>query len=225
MHRAVLDRIPGGYQATLDGNEQYDDAAGALALWRRLSAEPSLRRLAASVAFIEQPVKRAQALAGDVSELAEMKPVIIDESDDSVEAFPRARRLGYTGVSSKTCKGLYKSILNAARCRLWNREEGAERYFMSGEDLTLQAGLAVQQDLALASLLGLAHVERNGHHYVNGMAALPQAEYMVCYPNVKMQAPFYKAAPNLKLVQLLSAGYDAVDIEAARKARVPATSV
>jgi hypothetical protein len=47
---------------------------------------------------------------------------------------------------------------------------------MSGEDLTIQAGLGVQQDLALVSLLGLKHVERNGHHYVNGMAALPAAE-------------------------------------------------
>jgi hypothetical protein len=102
--------------------------------------------------------------------------VIIDESDDSLEAFPRARRLGYTGVSSKTCKGLYRSLLNSVRCLLWNREEGADRYFMSGEDLTLQAGLAVQQDLALATLLGLKQVERNGHHYVNGMAGLPAGE-------------------------------------------------
>ena len=40
-------------------------------------------------------------------------------------------------------------------------------------------------------------------------------------PNVKMPAAFYRSAPNLKLVQLLSAGYDAVDIEAARAAGVP----
>jgi hypothetical protein len=79
-------------------------------------------------------------------------------------------------VSSKTCKGIYKSILNAARCRMWNMEEGRDRYFMSGEDLTVQAGLALQQDLALVSLLGLSHVERNGHHYVDGMAGLPEAE-------------------------------------------------
>ena len=32
---------------------------------------------------------------------------------------------------------------------------------------------------------------------------------------------FYKAAPKLKLYQLLSAGYDDVDIEAARRAKVP----
>ena len=45
---------------------------------------------------------------------------------------------------------------------------------MTGEDLTIQPGLALQQDLALVSLLGLTHVERNGHHYVNGMAGLPR---------------------------------------------------
>ena len=51
-----------------------------------------------------------------------------------------------------------------------------DRCFMSAEDLTCQAGLAVQQDLALASLLGLAHCERNGHHYVDGFGAAPAAE-------------------------------------------------
>jgi hypothetical protein len=175
------------YQASLDGNEQFDSADGVLALWRRIKADARLKQLASSIAFIEQPVKRQHALSDDVSELAEEKPVIIDESDDSLEAFPIARRHGYSGVSSKTCKGLYKSILNAARCRLWNREEGSSRYFMTGEDLTTQAGLAVQQDLALVSVLGLPHVERNGHHYVNGMAGLPQAE----------QAAFLDAHPDL----------------------------
>ncbi|HEY9532873.1 MAG TPA: enolase C-terminal domain-like protein [Burkholderiales bacterium] len=174
---AVLDaRIGDPYRATLDGNEQYSDADEVLRLWREMRADSRLRRLLSSIMYIEQPIKRAHALDGDVSALAEEKPVIIDESDDSLEAFPRARRLGYSGVSSKTCKGLYKSILNAARCRLWNTEEGRDRYFMSGEDLTVQAGLALQQDLALVSLLGLSHVERNGHHYVNGMAGLPEAE-------------------------------------------------
>ncbi|MGH8741270.1 MAG: mandelate racemase, partial [Burkholderiales bacterium] len=170
-----------------DGNEQFGDAEEAIHLWRKIREEPRLRRLASSVVFIEQPIKRSHALAGDISALAEDKPVIIDESDDSLEAFPRARRLGYSGVSSKTCKGIYKSLLNAARCRLWNTEEGRDRYFMSGEDLTIQAGLALQQDLALVSLLGLSHVERNGHHYVNGMAGLPAEE----------QDAFLKAHPDL----------------------------
>jgi phosphoglycerate dehydrogenase-like enzyme len=53
------------------------------------------------------------------------------------------------------------------------------------------------------------------------MSAITTAEYMVCYPHIKMQDAFYKAAPKLKLVQLLSAGYDNVDLEAARRAKVP----
>ena len=58
---------------------------------------------------------------------------------------------------------------------------------MTGEDLTTQAGLAVQQDLALVNMLGLTHVERNGHHYVNGMAALPeheQARFLAAHPDL-----------------------------------------
>jgi hypothetical protein len=173
---AILDRIDASYHVSLDGNEQYDDLDALLDLWRRMHASPRLRRLVAGVLFIEQPINRKHALRIDASALARIKPVIIDESDAELGAFPSARALGYTGVSSKCCKGLYKSILNAARCRMWNAEAGGERYFMSGEDLTTQAGLAVQQDLALVNLLGLTHVERNGHHYVNGMAGLPQYE-------------------------------------------------
>jgi phosphoglycerate dehydrogenase-like enzyme len=50
---------------------------------------------------------------------------------------------------------------------------------------------------------------------------LPAAEYVVCYPNLKLDDALYKIAPNLKLYQLLSAGYDDVDLEAARRAKVP----
>jgi hypothetical protein len=173
---AVLDRMPEPYFVSLDGNEQYNDITALLELWRRMQDTPQLRRLVASILFIEQPITRAHALDDDVSALSRVKPVIIDESDDELGAFPRARGLGYTGVSSKCCKGLYKSIFNTARCAHWNSAAGAPRYFMTGEDLTIQAGLALQQDLALVNLIGIRHVERNGHHYVNGMAGLPVAE-------------------------------------------------
>jgi len=173
---AVLDRSDADYLATLDGNEQYDGADGVVALLERIRAKPALARLWRSIAFVEQPIARKTALDIDVRAIAALKPVIIDESDGELDAFVRARARGYTGISSKTCKGIYRSLLNAARCVAWNAEAGAPRYFMSGEDLTTQAGLAVQQDLALVNLLGITHVERNGHHYVDGMAALPPTE-------------------------------------------------
>ena len=51
--------------------------------------------------------------------------------------------------------------------------------------------------------------------------ALPETEYLVGLGEVKMDDAFYRSTPKLKLVQLLSAGYDRVDIEAARKAGIP----
>ena len=183
----VLDRLP-EYTVTLDGNEQFADVKTIAEFWSQAAATPSLARLIAATLYLEQPLPRALALETDVSELARSKPLLIDESDASLDAFPTARALGYSGVSSKSCKGIYKSLLNAARCTLWNRY-APRRYFLSGEDLTMQAGLAVQQDLALASVLGLSHVERNGHHYVNGFSgqgagAAEQQRFLAAHPDL-----------------------------------------
>src|ERR1700710_2827463 len=52
-------------------------------------------------------------------------------------------------------------------------------------------------------------------------AALAEAECLVGFGDGSMDDAFYKRAPKLKLVQLLSAGYDRIDIEAARRAGVP----
>jgi phosphoglycerate dehydrogenase-like enzyme len=50
--------------------------------------------------------------------------------------------------------------------------------------------------------------------------AAADAEYYLGLAR-QMGGEFFRSAPNLKLVQLLSAGYDRVDVEAARKAKVP----
>jgi hypothetical protein len=184
---SVLDQLPAPYFASLDGNEQYGDAAGVAELLARMRETPALTRLNASILFIEQPISRAHALEVDLRSAGFDKPVIIDESDGELDTFLRARDRGYVGVSSKTCKGLYKSILNAARCAAWNAQAGREVCFMSAEDLTTQAGLSVQQDLALVNLLGITHVERNGHHYVNGMAAQSRGEqqaFLAAHPDL-----------------------------------------
>ncbi|MEK9970728.1 MAG: enolase C-terminal domain-like protein [Ferrovibrio sp.] len=184
---AVIDNADEPYRASLDGNEQYDDVEGIAALWAAMQAEPSLRRLCSSILYVEQPIKRAAALERPVDRLAAEIPLIVDESDADYDVFPRARELGYRGISSKTCKGVYRAVLNAARCRHW----GAG-YFITGEDLTCQAGQAVQQDLALVAALGLSHVERNGHHYVDGFGTAPQAEqdaFLAAHPDLYHRAP------------------------------------
>jgi hypothetical protein len=165
----VLDRISKVYYVTLDGNEQYTDTRQISELWRRIVADPVLHRFSQAVLFIEQPLNRDIALQQDVAELSREKPVIIDESDMAPDSFVKAKQRGYKGVSSKSCKGIYRSLINAARCAHWNHQEHGG-YFLTAEDLSTQAGLALQQDLALVCLLGIEHVERNGHFYGGGFS-------------------------------------------------------
>lgn len=51
--------------------------------------------------------------------------------------------------------------------------------------------------------------------------AMADAEYLVGFVDMLVQDELFQTGPNLKLVQLLSAGYDQADLNAARKARVP----
>jgi hypothetical protein len=172
------------YRVSLDANEQYADLLALGTLVDRLDSDSALRPIATKLLYIEQPMPRditRQSLLG--------KPrgcdFIIDEADDSYGAFPAARTLGYRGISSKSCKGIYKSIVNATRAAKWSGE--GEKFFVTGEDLTCQAGLAVQQDLALGALIGVTHAERNGHHYVDGFADTPLAEaqaFLASHPDL-----------------------------------------
>ena len=175
---AVLETAASGYRATLDGNEQYRDAGHVAELLDRIDATPALAGFRRALAYLEQPIAREAALARPLGAVAERIAVIIDESDDGYDAFPRARAMGYRGVSSKSCKGLYKAILNRARCAAWGPP-----HFISAEDLTCQAGLSVQQDTALVAFLGIPHAERNGHQYGEGFGSPNEADaFLAAHP-------------------------------------------
>src|SRR5260370_16192129 len=58
---------------------------------------------------------------------------------------------------------------------------------MSAEDLTTWPGVSVQQGLALVSLLGMTHVERNAHHFIDGMSFAPDSEqqaFVAAHPDL-----------------------------------------
>lgn len=172
---ALLDRRGLDCRVTVDANEQYAPDA-LIALLALIDAEPRLQALSARLLFIEQPFDRRVTFERPLVPGIASRTVIIDEADDGYESFVRARDLGYRGVSSKCCKGFYKALLNATRVAVWNGEAGEDRFLVSAEDLTCQPGLAVQQDSAFVAALGLTHVERNGHHYVDGFGLAPEKE-------------------------------------------------
>ncbi len=172
IHALLSLQVP-DYRATLDANEQYDPERLRLLLQAMQSG--GLQAFRERLLYIEQPFDRAGTFAAPLGDLAAEIPFIIDEADGDYDAFPRAVELGYRGVSSKACKGFYKSILNGVRAAAFNERQPG-RFFVSAEDLTCQAGLGIEQDTALVATLGLTHAERNGHHYVDGFGPAPDAE-------------------------------------------------
>ena len=64
--------------------------------------------------------------------------------------------------------------------------------FQSSEDLTNVGVLSLQQDLLTGAVLGLPHVERNGHHYFRGLDHLPGAvvsSALAAHPDVYRELP------------------------------------
>ncbi|GHA18929.1 mandelate racemase [Devosia pacifica] len=158
---------------TLDGNEQYK-ALGELAdLVEAIRSDSQLSDFYDNTLFIEQPLERSVALSAplDQTDAATIgKPLLIDEADGWTSAYREAIDLGYRGVSHKNCKGVVRSLLNAMLVDLHNRRAGIEgHFFQSAEDLTCLPVVSLQSDLAVVAALGIAHVERNGHHYFHGL--------------------------------------------------------
>lgn len=168
---AVLQAHAKDWRVTLDGNETFSDAQALGEFWQALAAAPAARPLLERTLLLEQPIARKVALEQPIHTLGIAVPVILDESDDHADVLERGLALGYRGISTKACKGIYRSLHSAARIA-----QEPQRLLLSGEDLTCQAGLAVQQDTLLAASLGVTHIERNGHHYVDGFGVAPDAE-------------------------------------------------
>jgi hypothetical protein len=173
---SLLQRETGGeYFVTLDGNENFEDFDTFRAFWEQAASQAALRQLWSRIVVVEQPVHRDRALREDVGGGLQSwpgrPPLIVDESDGAVGDVPRALELGYAGASYKNCKGIVKGIANA--CLLARRRSEGRPGVMTGEDLCTLGPFALVQDLAMMALLGIDHVERNGHHYYRGLSMFP----------------------------------------------------
>lgn len=192
--RAIASVLSGcaDFSVTLDANEQYGGEAFT-ALLSGLDGDPELARLRAATRFFEQPFAREEALS-TLGPVDFGVPLIIDESDDTEDAFPRALALGWSGTSIKSCKGVLRALYNMARAE-------AAGALLSGEDLTCQPGLCWQQDTAMAAALGVRDIERNGHHFAGGMQGAPEdeiARLLKAHPEMYTQV---RGRPTLRIAQ------------------------
>lgn len=171
---AILALESPDYVFTLDGNEQFHDVAAFRELWQALQRDPELAPLMRRLLFVEQPLHRDVALSAATArallDWTDRPLMIIDESDGEVASLPTALAAGYAGTSHKNCKGVFKGIANAVLIAHRRRADPTRSYILSGEDLTNVGPVALLHDLAVMATLGIAHVERNGHHYFTGLS-------------------------------------------------------
>lgn len=186
--------LPGSYSFTLDGNESYQSIEAFADFWESLRAAPGMRPALEHLLFVEQPLHRSVALSPDgISRFLSLPGaprVIIDESDATLDTLPLALDCGYAGTTHKNCKGVFKSVANLALLR--HRYGAPSQYIFSGEDLTNIGPTALLEDLCVAQNLGLDNIERNGHHYIRGLANFPRPIWeplLAAHPDLYRQLP------------------------------------
>ncbi|MCD6360946.1 MAG: hypothetical protein J7M38_08765 [Armatimonadetes bacterium] len=110
--------------------------------------------------YLEQPTERDLSdHRFDMSEVAALKPVVVDEGVTSLEMLDLARELGWSGVGLKTCKGHSSSLLYIAKAV-------AGGMILTVQDLT-NPGLSLIHSVGLAARIDtLMGVEYNSRQYL-----------------------------------------------------------
>jgi L-alanine-DL-glutamate epimerase-like enolase superfamily enzyme len=144
---------------SLDFNERCPNVRYLLDFDRRLSekAPDAFRR----VQYIEQPTARdlAKDPTNTMFDAAKLRPVVIDESLTGLDALLLARKMGYTGVALKACKGMSQTLLLAAAAQKY-------KMFRCVQDLTCPGAALVQSVGIAAHIPGVSALEANAREYV-----------------------------------------------------------
>jgi L-alanine-DL-glutamate epimerase-like enolase superfamily enzyme len=144
---------------SLDFNEQCPDVDYLLEFIGRLKAGSASGF--DRITFIEQPTSRN--LEATPSQLlfaaSKLKPVVMDESLTGFDALQRGRKIGYTGVALKACKGQSQSVmLNAAAQKF--------KLYMTAQDLTCPGASLIQSAGIASHVSQIDTLESNAREYV-----------------------------------------------------------
>ncbi|MGH9325920.1 MAG: hypothetical protein ACRD2B_04425 [Terriglobia bacterium] len=150
--------VPHWYYS-LDFNEQCPNADYLLDFLREIKkGSPGCYD---RITYLEQPESRY--LIDNPSQLlfkaSKLKPVVMDEALTGYDAILRGRKIGYTGVALKACKGQSGSmLLNAAAQKF--------KMYMTAQDLTCPGASLIQSAGIAAHVPQIDTLESNGREYV-----------------------------------------------------------
>ncbi len=172
VHKLAVEILPaekhGAIAMTADANEICPNAEYAVEMLSKVrESSPAAFE---AIKYVEQLTSRnMEANPYDVSEVAKLKPVLLDEGLTSLEALDRALELGWSGPALKTCKGHTEALLTLAR---------AER-----EDLPYSVQDLTNPSIALIHSVGFAArtnclvgVESNARQFVGNYASEKERE-------------------------------------------------
>ncbi len=133
------------FHLSTDSNEMNPDPASVVDYLRRLQERSPLAYDA--LLYLEQPTERDLTVHRyDLSPVAKLKPVVVDEGVTDVERMDLAIELGWSGVGLKTCKGHSSALLYVAKAQ----EKGLVLTFQDltnpGLCLVHEAGFAARID-------------------------------------------------------------------------------
>lgn len=130
------------------------------------------RSIHARLQYIEQPTSRHLSVKKGMTmhRVGRLKPVVIDESLIDLESLQLARKLGYSGIALKACKGQTESLLMAAAAQHYGM-------FVAVQDLTCIGASFLHSASLAAHLPKVAVVEGNGRQYCPAGNQLWEAKY------------------------------------------------
>jgi len=161
-------KVPEGVRSwhySLDFNEQCPDVEYLLDFVRHIKQQsPGCFE---RITFIEQPTRRDLVASPEqyLFQVSRMKPVVMDESLTGLDALLRGRKIGYTGVALKACKGQSQSMLMNAAAQEF-------KMYLTAQDLTCPGASLIQSAGIASHVPQIDTLESNGREYVpSGNAA------------------------------------------------------
>jgi L-alanine-DL-glutamate epimerase-like enolase superfamily enzyme len=158
--RAV--KVPEGvrnWRYSLDFNEQCPDVEYLLGFIRRIKQQsPGCFE---RITFIEQPTRRDLVASPEqyLFPVSRIKPVVMDESLTGFDALSRGRKIGYTGVALKACKGQSQSMLMNAAAQEF-------KMYLTAQDLTCPGASLIQSAGIASHVSQIDTLESNSREYV-----------------------------------------------------------
>ncbi len=115
----------------------------------------------ARVLYIEQPTRRdlARDAHNVMHQAARLRPIVVDEGLIDLNTLLLARKMGYTGVALKACKGQTQAMLMAAAARKYG-------LFITVQDLTCPGAALIHSAGIAARVPGNAGIEANARQFV-----------------------------------------------------------